>query len=90
MQTDFLAYLLDLKESGSLSKTAQKYYVSYQSVRAGIKNLERLFAVELIRCDNHGCVLTEAGELVRNMLKKFFGKKSFGRSAKTFSEACRL
>lgn len=64
MQTDFLEYLLDVKETKSLAQTASNFYVSYQSVRAGIKNLEQLFSVQLIQCNNKGCILTAAGELV--------------------------
>lgn len=64
MQTDFLEYLLDVRTTKSLSQTAENYYVSYQSVRAGIKNLEQLFSAQLIQCTNKGCSLTEAGELV--------------------------
>ena len=76
MQTDFLEYLLDLQETKSLSQTAENFYVSYQSVRAGIKNLEQLFSVQLIRCSNKGCTLTEAGELVAEYaMQVFYGKK---------------
>ncbi len=75
MQTDFLEYLLDLKETKSLAQTASNFYVSYQSVRAGIKNLEQLFSVQLIRCNNKGCVLTAAGELVAEYAAQIFHEK---------------
>ena len=75
MQTDFLEYLLDLKETKSLAQTASNFYVSYQSVRAGIKNLEQLFSVQLIQCNNKGCVLTAAGELVAEYAAQIFHAK---------------
>ena len=75
MQTDFLEYLLDLQETKSLSQTAENFYVSYQSVRAGIKNLEQLFSVQLIQCSNKGCTLTDAGELVAKYAAQIFREK---------------
>lgn len=75
MQTDFLEYLLDLQETKSLSQTAENFYVSHQSVRAGIKNLEQLFGVQLIQCTNKGCILTLAGEMVAEYAVQIFRQK---------------
>lgn len=81
VQTDFLAYLLDIKQSGSLSKTAEHFYITYQSVRSGIKNLERQFGVKLIDCSYQGCVLTEAGLLVANYAERLFAQEAQLREA---------
>lgn len=75
MQTDFLAYLLELQKTGSLSKTAEHFYISYQSVQAGIRKLEQQFSVKLIACDRQGCRLTAAGELVASYAGMLFGEK---------------
>lgn len=85
MQTDFLEYLLDIKETRSLSQTAENFYISHQSVRAGIKNLEQYFSVQLIQCTNKGCILTEAGELVAEYASTIFqGKSELEKNLKPF------
>ena len=39
MRTEHLEYLLDLKETSSLSKTAEKYFTSHQVINNAIKSV---------------------------------------------------
>ena len=64
MKTEHLEYFADLAESGSLSKTAERFFTSHQVVKKAIKHLEDELAVKFIETSNQGSELTEAGKLL--------------------------
>lgn len=63
MKTEHLEYLIDIAVSGSLSKTADRFFTSHQVVKKAIKHLENELHVKLIDTNNQGTVLTEAGHI---------------------------
>lgn len=63
MKTEHLEYLIDIAVSGSLSKTADRFFTSHQVVKKAIKHLENEWQVKLIDTSNQGTVLTEAGHI---------------------------
>ena len=48
MDTKQLEYLLDLRSTMSISKTAEHYYTTHQSVNNVVKSLERELGVTLL------------------------------------------
>lgn len=62
MKTEHLEYFIDIAVSGSLSKTAERFFTSHQMIRKSIKSLENELNVKLIATSNQGSSLTEAGE----------------------------
>ena len=62
MKTEHLEYFIDIAISGSLSKTAERFFTSHQMIRKSIKSLENELNVKLIATSNQGSSLTEAGE----------------------------
>lgn len=65
-----LIYLLDLYKTRSLSKTANNFFVSRQSVNYDLKELERIYAVTLYNYKNNTIEFTEEGELMVRKAKK--------------------
>ena len=63
MDTRHLEYFVDLARTGSLSKTAQKFYTSHQVIKKGIDHLEREFGATLIEPNSRGVSYTEAGRV---------------------------
>lgn len=75
MDTKQLEYLLDLRSTMSMSKTAEHYYTTHQSVNNVVKSLERELRVTLLERTHRGCFLTEAGRLVCDYAQDFLEKK---------------
>ncbi len=61
MNFDQLMYLCDIKKTGSINATAEKFFISHQGVSKAIKNLENFFGKSLIIRSSKGCTLTEDG-----------------------------
>lgn len=72
MRTEQLRYLVDVSETKSMSKTAERLFVSPQAVSKGIKQLENELDIELLMRTSAGVALTKVGEsivkLAKNML----------------------
>lgn len=62
MRTEQLEYMLDLQNTGSISKTADKHLISHQAVSKSIKALEDELSVMLINRSSKGVSLTVAGK----------------------------
>jgi len=81
MRSDQLLYLLDLQETQSLSKTAEKFFTSHQNINYAIKNLEKEFDIHIINRTSSGVEFTEVGKLFCNyatealMLQEKFKKQ---------------
>ena len=60
MRTEQLKYLVDVAETGSMNKTAERLFVSPQAVSKAIKQLEEELGVDLEINDQ----ITTVGELV--------------------------
>lgn len=63
MKMDQLLFLEDIANSFSISKTAQKFFISPQAVNMQIKKLENEFDVILLDRSNQGVSLTKEGML---------------------------
>lgn len=57
-----LRYLLSIAETGSFTRTAERYFVSQPTVSSQIKQLERELGFRLFSRIKNNCTLTEAGE----------------------------
>ena len=72
MRTEQLKYLVDVAETGSMNKSADRLFVSPQAVSKAIKQLEEELGAELLVRTHLGVSLTNVGEsivaLAQNML----------------------
>ena len=72
MRTEQLKYLVDVAETGSMNKTAERLFVPPQAVSKAIKQLEEELGVELLVRTRMGVSLTGIGDsivaLAENML----------------------
>ena len=64
MRIEQLKYLVDIAETKSMSKTAERLFVSTQTVSKSIKQLESELGAELLRRTNAGVVLTPVGDSI--------------------------
>ncbi len=69
MRTEQLKYLVDVAETKSMSKTAERLFVSPQAVSKAIKQLESELDVELMVRTSIGIVLTKTGETITELAK---------------------
>ena len=76
MRTEHLEYLLDLKETSSLSKTAEKYFTSHQVINNAIKSLEKELDIIILDRTSKGITFTDAGMLVLAYAKKAVTEKN--------------
>ena len=74
LRTERLKYLVDVAETKSMSKTAERLFVSPQAVSKAIKQLEVELDAELLVRTSTGVMLTSLGETVveraKNMLNE--------------------
>ncbi len=61
MRLEQLEYLLSLQETGSISRTAERYIISHQAVSKAIQALEKEFSVVILERSSKGVRLTPAG-----------------------------
>ncbi len=64
MRIEQLEFLMDLQQTGSLSKTAQNFMTSHQVVSSAIKSLETELGTILLTRSFNGVIFTEAGRIV--------------------------
>lgn len=64
MRLDQLEYLLSLAETGSISRTAERFFLSHQAVSKSLKTLEKELSVTLLERSQKGAALTPAGQRV--------------------------
>ena len=75
MRIEKLKCLLDIAQTGSISATAQRLYISQQAVSKNIKHLEEELGVEVLIRSKTGVYLTEAGNLVVEFAKKVLAEE---------------
>ena len=59
-----LIYLLDLYKTRSLSKTANNFFVSRQTINYDLKKLEETYSITLYQFKNNVMEFTDEGELM--------------------------
>jgi DNA-binding transcriptional LysR family regulator len=59
-----LQYILDIRKTGSFSKTAKNFYVSQASISQAVNSLEQELGVEIFQRNWNGVVPTQQGALV--------------------------
>lgn len=64
MRLDQLKYLVDIAQTGSITNTSQRFFVTQQAVSKSIKQLETELDTEILIRTNAGVSFTEAGEEV--------------------------
>ena len=81
MRTEQLKYLVDVAETHSMSKTAERLFVSPQAVSKAIKQLEQELDVELVVRTNMGVNLTRIGASVVERAKAMLDEELVMRQA---------
>lgn len=70
MNLNQLRIFATVAETGSLSETAQRLFLTQPAVTQQIKHLEQAFAVQLLERTNRGVTLTDAGEVLNDYARK--------------------
>lgn len=70
MKLNQLRFLVELKKYGTISKTAEKLFVSQPSLSIAIKELEEELGFDVIKRNRKGVVFTSRGELVLEHCEK--------------------
>lgn len=75
MDSEKLRIFMTVARWGSISEAARRLYVSHSTVSRAVATLEEELGVELFVRSNRNCVLTPAGEVLRedteNLLAAF-------------------
>lgn len=74
MRIEQLKYIIDLKETLSITKTANNFFISHQALSQTINTLEKELGVVLFNRSNQGIVFTEVGEIIYEYAKEIVGK----------------
>ena len=64
MRLSQLQFLVELKKHGTISKTAQKLFISQPSLSTAIKELEEELGFEIVKRTRKGVIFTTRGEMV--------------------------
>jgi len=75
MRIEQLKYLLSLRETLSLTKTAQDYFTSHQVINNSIKSLEQELEIEILERSPKGVKFTDAGLVICNFAKDVIARK---------------
>ena len=59
MKIEQIVYFLDIAQTQSISRTAERYFISQQAVSDAMKRLEQEFSCQLLRRKKNGVALTE-------------------------------
>ncbi|QGP91445.1 HTH-type transcriptional activator CmpR [Neomoorella glycerini] len=70
MNLNNLRVFATIAETGSLSETAQRLFLTQPAVSQQIKHLEQVFAIQLLERTNRGVTLTDAGEVLKDYARK--------------------
>ena len=57
-----LKYIVETAEAGTISRAAEKLYISRPSLTAAIRELEHEFGITIFQRTNKGIILTSEGE----------------------------
>ena len=60
--TDTAKYIVETAETGTISRAAEKLYISQPSLTAAIRELEHEFGITIFQRTNKGIILTSEGE----------------------------
>lgn len=63
MKTEHLTYLIDLYKTKSLSKTAENFFTTRQSISNAIKALEKEYGVKILNRNYKGIEFTDEGQI---------------------------
>lgn len=75
MRIEQLKYLVDIKETSSLTQTADNFFISHQALSKSMHALENELEIELFISTSTGTKLNEAGELVCTFAEKVLYEK---------------
>lgn len=70
MKLKHLQYLVELKKYGTISKTAEKLFISQPSLSVAIKELETELGFDVIKRTKKGIIFTSRGEIVLEHCEK--------------------
>ena len=72
MQLDQLKCFVEVAETKSFSKAAEKLFMTQQAISKNVKNLEDDLGCELFYRTRNGVVLTQSGEIVIEFAQKYY------------------
>ena len=64
MKIHYLQYLVDIASTGSINFSAERFFITQQSMSRAIKSMEEELGVKLLERTYTGVSLTEAGKVV--------------------------
>lgn len=70
MQTKQLYYVVEVAKTGSYYKAAKNLFITHQSIRESIKNLEKELSIQLFDHTPRGTVLTDHGKIYLEAFKE--------------------
>lgn len=76
MRSEQLEYMLDLQDTGSISKTAEKHLITHQAVSKAIKALENELSVILLVRSSKGVSFTSAGKYFCDFARTVVNEKN--------------
>lgn len=74
MRIEHLQYFVDVTETGSISKSAEKIFISQQGLSQAIQHIERQLGVELFYREGNKLFQTEAGKLTEQIARDVIDK----------------
>ena len=75
MDSDKLRLFVSIAETGSMSKTANEFFTTEQSISKAMRMLERTEGQKLLNTSSRGSALTEYGEKYYNFAKNFIAEE---------------
>lgn len=76
MRTIQLEYIIDLYQTKSITKTAEKFFTTHQSVNNAIKQLEKELDIQILNRTHKGVSLTEAGTIIYHFAIDVLNRKN--------------
>lgn len=70
MKLEQLRYLIDLSLTGSITNTAERFYITQQAISSNIKNLEQEFQCQILNRTKVGISFTSDGEKILDFAKQ--------------------
>ena len=74
MRIEQLEYIVNLKETLSITKTANNFFISHQALSSSINSLEKELGVILFNRSNQGIQFTNVGEMIYDFSKEVLQK----------------
>lgn len=86
MHLDQLRYLVDIEQTGSLTESAERMFLTQQAVSKSVQKLEHELGTTILLREKYGVVFTEQGKEVLNFAKEVLAQEAILRHSLNVSE----